>query len=80
MVDVPGDAKEHIAMSWSADRSHPTSSERHARSSAPTTSPKSPPTKFDGPPTPHKLTQPPATPLCWCDPVTMTVVQIEENS
>ena len=66
-------------MSQSADHSHPALSERRTRSSAPSTSPKSPPTKLNGPSAPPKSTQPPATPLYWCDPVTVTVVQIEEN-
>ena len=45
----------------------------------PTTSPKTPPTKLYDPSAPPESPQLPATPLYWCDPMTVTLVQIEEN-
>ena len=79
-VDAPGDANDRVVTSRSADRSHPASNERRAGSFATTTSHNTPPTQpydLSAPPVPF---QPPATPLYWCDPVTVTLAQIEENT
>ena len=76
MVDMPGDANDCVVTSQSADHLHPTATNEQLVHTP--TSPKTPPMKSYGPPMPPKLTQLPATPIYWCDPVTMTLEQIEE--
>ena len=71
MVDMPGDVNDRIMMSWSADCLHPATNEQLA---TPTTSPKPTPTKLDTSP------MLPVTPIYWCDPVTVILEQIEENT
>ena len=80
MVDAPGDANDRGVTSRSPDHSHPTSNERCVGSFATTTSPNTPPMQLydlSAPPVPFQL---PTTPLYWCDPVTVTLKQIEENA
>ena len=76
MVDRPRDVNDIIVTSWSANCSHPTTNEQLT---APT-SPKTMPTTWYDPPMLPESVQPPATPLYWCNPVTMTLEQIKENS
>ena len=64
MVDTPGDMNDVHVTSWSADHLHPTTISE----------------QLVGSPTPPEPFQPPATPIYWCNPVTMMLEQIEKNT
>ena len=79
MGDVPGNVNDIVVMSQSPDRSHPTTTNERL-APPPTTSPKLMPTRPYDPSTTPKQFQSPTTPLYWCNPVTMTLERIEENT
>ena len=80
-VDAPGDANDRVVMSWSADHLHSTTmidqSVGPHDSSTPTTSLEPMPMYPSAHP---KSVQPPATTVLWCNPVTVMLEQIEENT
>ena len=63
---------------WSPDHSHPTTTNEWL-TPTPTTSPKLTPAGLYDPSTSPEQFQLPTTPLYWCNPMTMTLEQIEEN-
>ena len=81
MADASGDMNDIDVTSQSADHLHPTTmSEQLMGSPTPTISPKPTPTRPYDPSVPPELSQLPTTPLLWCNPMTVTLEQIKENT
>ena len=78
MADAPGNVNDIIVTSRSPDHLHPTTTNEQL-APPPTTSPKLMPTRLYDPSTLPKQFQLPTTPLYWCNPMTVTSEQIEEN-